>query len=174
MFPGRLKLLPRGRSKSCYVREALKGSCLVVVYPDSASHGVLDGYVVLDVRQRRPEDPEATVHGSSIENLDHDLDIVRGEEPECARVLRQACELRGPRSRSVSEYGGHFAAPAAEHESGRVDRQSRDAIHGSRVEGGRIVRIDRHVDCAAGPGLQRPADSPVVAAVNAGEAQLLT
>src|SRR6185436_13246432 len=42
---------------------------------------------VLDARERAEEDPELPVDRASVEDLDHELDVGRGEEPEVTGVV---------------------------------------------------------------------------------------
>ena len=85
----------RGRASAARTRagegvrvlDRLEGDALRVrVGPDGARQRVGHRHHDVDVGQTSREDPEPTVEGPTVHDLDHHLDIVGGEEPEVPRV----------------------------------------------------------------------------------------
>ena len=99
-------------------RELAEG---VVVRLHGTGRRVGDGEVVLDAGEGAEEDPELLVDRAGVEDLDDELDVGLGEEPEVARVGgdgswpgRRRCgpgsPARRPRPRSGSRSGRGWSA----------------------------------------------------------------
>ena len=71
----------------------------VGVRADDGRERIRDRQLVRDVRERSIEDPEPSLDPARVQDLDDELDVVRGKEPEIARVVG---ELDGDAAAAVT------------------------------------------------------------------------
>ena len=86
---GRAGRAPAAASEGIGVAATAELAEGVAVGLDGSGHGVGDLDLVLDVRQRAVEDPEPVVDRAPVQHLDHQLDVLRVEEPEGPGVVGQ-------------------------------------------------------------------------------------
>src|SRR5687767_14565866 len=85
----------RRRSKRLGIGHAREVASPILVDPLDASLCVGDGQLVFDARQRPVKDPELAVGNASVQDLDHDFDILGAEEPEQAGIAGDGLRFAG-------------------------------------------------------------------------------